>query len=81
VKHACKDVSRLASDSIDRKLTLWEKVRFHLHLAMCKNCRNFDRAVELMHQATELIHQTRYGEAKLTESQRDRLHQAMDRET
>lgn len=78
MNHACKEVSRLASDSIERQLSLWERFRFHLHMAMCRNCRNFDQALELMHQATALMGQTRYGEIKLSESQRNRLHKAMD---
>ncbi|NWF38608.1 zf-HC2 domain-containing protein [Mariprofundus sp. NF] len=78
MNHACKHVSRLASDSIERKLSLWERFRFHLHLAMCRNCRNFDQALELMHQATELMRKTRYGKIELTDTQRDRLHKAMD---
>lgn len=78
MNHACKEISRLASESIERELSLWERFRFHLHMAVCKHCRNFEQAIELMHQAAALMHQTRYGEIKLTDSQRNRLHKAMD---
>ena len=78
MKHACRHATRLASDSIDRKLTQWERLRFHLHLAMCRNCRNCDHALRLIRRTTELMRETRYGEIKLTDSQRERLHAAIN---
>jgi len=75
MKHACRHASRLASDSIERKLSLWERFSFHMHLAMCKNCRNVESALQLMHQATDLMRETRYGKIKLNETQRNRLHE------
>lgn len=38
---SCKDVSTKVSDSLDRKLTLWERLNVSMHLAMCQACRRF----------------------------------------
>ncbi|WP_232710433.1 zf-HC2 domain-containing protein [Mariprofundus aestuarium] len=70
--------TRLASDSIDRKLTLWERLRFHLHLAMCRNCRNCEHTLRLIRRTTELMRETQYGNIKLTDLQRERLHAAIN---
>ena len=78
MNHACRHASRLASDSIDRKLTIFERLQFHLHLAICKNCRNCDKAFRLIHQSIKLMRETRYGEVRLSDSQRQHLHQAIE---
>ncbi|ATX81655.1 Putative zinc-finger [Mariprofundus ferrinatatus] len=78
MKHACRQASRLASDSIDRKLSILERLKFHLHLAICKNCRNCDNSFRLVHQTTKLMRKTRYGDARLSDSQRQQLHKAID---
>lgn len=48
---SCKDVSRLVSASLDRPLTLRERVRLRLHLWMCRNCNNFAEQMNAMHAA------------------------------
>jgi len=78
MKHACRHAMRLASDSIDRKLNLSERLRFRIHLAMCKNCKNCEHTLKLIHQTTKLMRETGYGEVQLTDEQRSRLHQAID---
>lgn len=78
MKHACQSASRLASDSLDRKLGLWERLKFNLHLLICKNCSNCDDNLKLIHATSALIQQTRYGEINLSDEQRKRLHQQLD---
>ncbi|MCD2174932.1 zf-HC2 domain-containing protein [Rhizobium sp. C4] len=39
----CWSATKLASDSLDRKLTLVERMRLGTHLAMCPACRRFSR--------------------------------------
>ncbi|NIO16495.1 MAG: hypothetical protein GTN70_05785 [Deltaproteobacteria bacterium] len=43
----CKDVTRLLSESMERELTLWQRVSLRLHLAMCVFCRSFKE--QLLH--------------------------------
>ncbi len=81
MKHACKEISRLASNSLDRKLKLWEKVKFHVHLAMCSNCRNCDNSMKLIREASELIQKTKYGNIRLSNVQREKMHRTLKEST
>lgn len=79
--HACQEVSRLASDSLDRPLSLLEKLRFRIHLSVCRNCRNYTENMHLIHKATEMMQQTNYGHIRLSREQHQRLHDILHRET
>jgi predicted anti-sigma-YlaC factor YlaD len=50
---SCKEVTHLLSESQDRKLTLSEKMRLEMHLAMCKGCKNFKGQMNFLRQACE----------------------------
>ncbi len=78
MKQACHYASRLASDSLDRPLSLWERLRLKLHLSMCSNCRNCDNNLKLMRQINTLIRKNHYGQLRLSEQQRQQLHKALD---
>ncbi|HEX9397464.1 MAG TPA: zf-HC2 domain-containing protein [Burkholderiales bacterium] len=47
----CKEVSRLASQGLDRRLGLGERARLRLHLAICDGCRNFRKQLAFLRQA------------------------------
>jgi len=81
MKHACHYASRLASDSLDRPLTLWERIRLKLHLSICNNCKNCDNNLKLMRQINELMRINDYGHIRLSEQQLNHLHQALDSDT
>jgi len=81
MKHACREISRLASDSLDRPLSLWEKLRFKVHLSMCGNCRNCNENMRIIHKATELMQQTDFGNIRLNDGQRQHLHDVLDQKT
>lgn len=48
---SCKDVSKLRSQSIDRRLNLGERLGVRLHLLVCEACRRFDRQMVILQQA------------------------------
>jgi len=48
---SCKDASRLASQSQDRRLALSEKIGLRLHLWICHNCRTFLRQLQMIRHA------------------------------
>lgn len=48
---SCKEVTRLLSESQDRKLTLSEKMHLEMHLAMCKGCSNFKGQMNFLREA------------------------------
>ncbi len=78
MKKSCHYASRLASDSLDRPLSLWERLRLKLHLSICSNCQNCDNNLKLMHQINALMRSNDYGHIRLSEQQQMKLHQALD---
>lgn len=51
LKPTCREVHRLASERLDRELTLVEQLRMKLHLLVCDACRTFDAQLDLMRRA------------------------------
>ena len=47
----CKQVSELASRSMDRRLGRLEKWRLGAHLKVCEGCRNFQNQVSFLRRA------------------------------
>jgi len=47
----CKEASELASRSLDRKLSLSERLSLKIHLLLCANCTNFYGQIFLLHKA------------------------------
>jgi len=47
----CKEVTRLISESQERKLSLLEKMPLKFHLMMCSGCKNFSQQVPFLSQA------------------------------
>ena len=47
----CKEVTRLLSESQDRKLNMSEKMHLEMHLAMCKGCKNFRNQMGFLREA------------------------------
>jgi hypothetical protein len=47
----CREVTRLVSESQERKLSVVEKMTLNLHLMMCDGCKNFSLQVPFLRQA------------------------------
>jgi hypothetical protein len=47
----CKEVSRLLSEALDRKLTVTERAGCRLHLAICVACNRVNRQLEFLRKA------------------------------
>jgi hypothetical protein len=45
---SCKKVSRVASESLDRKLSGYERTSYEAHLVICPPCRRNKRQMELL---------------------------------
>ena len=45
----CKDISKLVSQSLDRKLPLRLRMEIRLHLMMCSICRTYRKRLLLIH--------------------------------
>lgn len=48
---SCREVSRLLSDQLDRKLRLTERIRLRIHLAMCKACSRVEGQLSFLRTA------------------------------
>lgn len=47
----CKETHRLVSDHLDRELSLAERMRMRVHLAMCASCTSFLAQMKLIRAA------------------------------
>lgn len=47
---SCKQASRLISQSLDRKLSLRERIGVRLHLLICDVCTRFSKQLRMMRQ-------------------------------
>ncbi|TVS17781.1 MAG: zf-HC2 domain-containing protein [Gammaproteobacteria bacterium] len=72
---SCKEVSRLASERLDRDLTLREKVAFYMHLMMCRLCLRYARHVAVLRRATDQLRLRRgfVADATLSKQARERI--------
>lgn len=50
-KPTCKEVHRLASEGMDRELSMLERTRVRMHLLVCETCRNFSGQMQLIRRA------------------------------
>jgi hypothetical protein len=48
---ACQEVTRLVSESMDRRLTMRERIGVQLHLWVCAWCRRYDRQLQFLRRA------------------------------
>ncbi|MFC1814725.1 zf-HC2 domain-containing protein [Thermodesulfobacteriota bacterium] len=46
----CKEVSRRVSESMDRRLPLYQRILIRMHLLMCRYCARFRRQVMFLRE-------------------------------
>ncbi len=51
LKPTCREIHQLTSESLDRRLTLRERVRMRLHLIVCEACTSFGAQMQLLRGA------------------------------
>ena len=47
----CKDTTHLLSESQDRKLSVAEKLKLEMHLAMCRGCKAYKGQLAFLREA------------------------------
>lgn len=47
----CKQNTELLSQSLERPVTLREKIAMRMHLMMCRGCRNFEKQLGFIRKA------------------------------
>ena len=77
----CREVSQLASEALDRKLTLKERIGLRFHLMMCKLCTRYVRQLKFMHHACSGMdeNQVTATDPRLSETARNRIRNQLDR--
>jgi hypothetical protein len=51
----CKEVTRLVSQGLDRRLGFGERVALRVHFAICEGCSNFEHQMKLLREATQQL--------------------------
>lgn len=41
----CREIAELVTEYTEGRLSLWDRLRFQLHLGLCRNCRRYVRQV------------------------------------
>ena len=47
----CKEITRLLSESQDRKLSVAEKLKLEMHLVMCRGCKVYKGQLAFLREA------------------------------
>jgi predicted anti-sigma-YlaC factor YlaD len=51
----CRELTEIVTDYIEGRMSLWDRVRFQLHLGMCTHCRAFVRQMRLARSANAAV--------------------------
>ncbi len=51
----CKEITELATDYAEGNLSFMDRVRFQMHIGMCRNCRRYVRQVKATAGALGLL--------------------------
>ncbi len=43
---SCREVTELVTDFVEGRLSWWDRLRFQLHLGMCRHCREYLRQMK-----------------------------------
>jgi hypothetical protein len=71
---SCREASRLASESMDRRLGVGEKLQMHVHLAMCSLCSRYRTQARAIRTA---IRTAKPPSRALSEEARERIRKSM----
>lgn len=64
---SCKEIGKLLSQGIDRKLTLREKIGLKLHLVICKTCSCYEKQLQFIAcSARRLMQSNKKGQGILS---------------
>jgi predicted anti-sigma-YlaC factor YlaD len=77
MKHSCEKISQLASDQLERKLTLAERVSMWFHFLMCSACKHYSENLNKLHQALCLKREREGQQTLLPKDKRIRINEAL----
>ena len=76
----CSEISRLVSDSMDRKLPLHQRLGIRFHLLMCRHCTRYRKQLLFLRRAIRFPSAAAADEkpsANLSDESRNRIKQAI----
>ena len=80
---SCKEISRLYSESMDRTLSLRQRLSLWMHLRMCRLCSGFAKNLQLLrHAARRCADDVDRGETpveSLSPEARERIRRILER--
>ncbi len=71
----CKEISQLVSQSLDRKLSLRQRMGVRFHLMMCSLCRAYEKQTLLLRNAVRTY--GRENTERLPEESKQRIKKAL----
>jgi predicted anti-sigma-YlaC factor YlaD len=79
----CKKAAQLASESLDRELSMWQRAKLQVHLAICRSCRHFTHDLHRLQAALRIYSKQVDADAGLQRAvlrpeARQRIRQAME---
>ena len=77
MKHVCEEISRLASEKLERDLSFMEKVRLRLHLLMCSACRHYDAHITTLHKILKIKRKNTLNTIHLPQDKRKKIEVAL----
>lgn len=72
---SCEEVTRLVSQSLDRRLSWTERWGVRLHQLYCLGCRRFARQLVFLREAARRLQ--RDDDLRLSENARERIRKAL----
>ena len=69
----CKEVTEIASQSLDRELTFWTKFNLRVHLMMCNMCSNYVKQLKVIRNSMGNITEKISHDLKLSKDAQKRI--------
>ena len=76
----CSDISRLVSDSMDRRLPLYQRFGIRFHMMMCRYCARYRKQLFFLRKAIQFHSATAADEkpyTNLSDESRNRINRAI----
>ena len=77
MKHACEEISRLASEKLERNLNFVEKIRLRIHLLMCSACRHYNAYITTLHNVLKIKRKNTLSTIDLPKDKRKRIEKVL----
>ena len=78
----CKQISQLASESLEQKLSFRHRMQLTMHFAMCGICAHFNKSIKKIHSEAKAciddIERGKIDNLHLSDARRQRIRKTID---